>query len=256
MLIPKRQKPRSKTKMKYLFDTAYRTIGKRRLFRELGLDAVAATVFERVQPRNWTLLILGYVVEIQIMTEECEVTSHSKLETAWTTLPVLIVAMIAVPSLSLIFYTEYPAYEEISLTDEYKTRVTGHQWFWNYISDKLELFNFSLGYEIITNKIFNKTNYDSYLLAIEDILAIGGARLLEVDNAILSPLRSKLSFLITSSDVLHAWTIPSLGIKLDAIPGRLSSLSIFPTLIGTFFGQCSEICGIGHGFMPIKLYII
>ena len=122
-------------------------------------------------------------------------------------------------------------------------KVIGHQWYWSYeIGDYFLYVNDS-----------NNFVYDSYMIQEEDLL-FSQLRLLEVDNPLYLPTKTQIRFLITSTDVLHCWAVPSLGIKLDAVPGRLNQCSIFIKRIGSFYGQCSEICGIYHGFMPISIH--
>ena len=117
-------------------------------------------------------------------------------------------------------------------------KVIGNQWYWSYeYSDNLEFSDESL-------------IFDSYMVQEDDLL-IGQFRLLEVDNRVIVPTNSHIRVLITASDVLHSWAIPSLGIKLDACPGRLNQTSMFIKREGVFYGQCSEICGVNHAFMPI-----
>ena len=117
-------------------------------------------------------------------------------------------------------------------------KVIGSQWYWSYeYSDNLEFSDEPL-------------IFDSYMIQ-EDDLTIGQFRLLEVDNRVVVPTNSHIRVLITASDVLHSWAIPSLGIKLDACPGRLNQTSMFIKREGVFYGQCSEICGVNHAFMPI-----
>ena len=117
-------------------------------------------------------------------------------------------------------------------------KVIGSQWYWSYeYSDNLEFSDEPL-------------IFDSYMIQ-EDDLTIGQFRILEVDNRVVVPTNSHIRVLITASDVLHSWAIPSLGIKLDACPGRLNQTSMFIKREGVFYGQCSEICGVNHGFMPI-----
>ena len=117
-------------------------------------------------------------------------------------------------------------------------KVIGSQWYWSYeYSDNLEFEDEPL-------------IFDSYMVQEND-LEIGQFRLLEVDNRVVVPTNSHIRVLITASDVLHSWAIPSLGVKLDACPGRLNQTSMFIKREGVFYGQCSEICGVNHGFMPI-----
>ena len=122
-------------------------------------------------------------------------------------------------------------------------KVIGHQWYWTYeYSDNIENNQEPLLFE-------------SYMIQEND-LDIGQFRLLEVDNRVIVPINTHIRIIITASDVLHCWAIPSLGIKLDACPGRLNQTSMFIKRTGTFYGQCSEICGINHGFMPIVVNVV
>jgi len=161
--------------------------------------------------------------------------SHSNLlEIIWTIIPAVILTFIAIPSFSLLYSLD-------ELSDPLVTiKIVGHQWYWSYeYSDYLKKSNKSA-----------TLNFDSYMSNIDD-LTKGTFRLLEVDRRILLPTKTHIRILITSSDVLHSWAIPSFGIKIDATPGRLSQVSLFIKREGVYYGQCSEICGINHGFMPI-----
>ena len=131
---------------------------------------------------------------------------------------------------------ELPSDLDPSLT----IKVTGHQWYWSY------------EYTDYENE---KIMFDSYMIPEED-LQNGDLRLLEVDKKLWLPVYTHVRVLITAMDVLHSWAIPAFGIKMDAVPGRLNQLDVFIHRSGVFYGQCSEICGIGHGFMPICLYAI
>jgi cytochrome c oxidase subunit 2 len=161
--------------------------------------------------------------------------SHSNvLEIVWTIIPAIILVMIAVPSFSLLYSLDEIAASNITL------KIIGHQWYWSYeYSDYMKIFSRRA-----------KINFDSYMVNTED-LPFGSLRLLEVDNRVILPIKTHIRLLITSSDVIHSWAVPSFGIKLDATPGRLSQTSMYIKRIGVFYGQCSEICGINHGFMPI-----
>ena len=116
--------------------------------------------------------------------------------------------------------------------------ATGHQWYWTY------------EYSDYQTSDDTPIQFDSYMVA-EDDLTQGQLRLLEVDNRVVLPIEKHVRVLITSADVLHSWAVPSLGVKCDAVPGRLNQTSIFLNREGVFYGQCSEICGVNHGFMPI-----
>jgi cytochrome c oxidase subunit 2 len=155
------------------------------------------------------------------------------LEIIWTLTPSIILMLIAVPSFALLYSIDELIDPAITL------KVVGHQWYWSY-----EYSDY--------NDVLNDTelNFDSYMLSTDD-LTIGDLRLLEVDNAIVLPINTHVRVIVTATDVLHSWGIPSLGIKIDAVPGRLNQVSLFLKREGTFYGQCSEICGVNHGFMPI-----
>ena len=162
----------------------------------------------------------------------------STLEIIWTILPAFVLVIIAVPSFALLY-----SLDEI-LNTKFTLKVIGHQWYWSYeYPSDIELYN-------LTNK--NGLSFDSYMVPT-DSLTKGSFRLLEVDNRVVLPIVENIKVLITSADVIHCWAVPSLGVKLDAVPGRLSETSFVINRSGTFFGQCSEICGVNHGFMPIVI---
>lgn len=163
-------------------------------------------------------------------------THSSLLEIIWTLIPAFILLIIALPSFSLLYSLDEIINPSITL------KVIGHQWYWSYEYSDTTLEEESL-------------NFDSYMLAQND-LTLGAFRLLEVDNRIILPINTHVRILVTSADVLHSWAVPSLGLKIDACPGRLSQSSLFIQREGTFYGQCSEICGINHGFMPIVVKAI
>jgi len=192
--------------------------------------------------------------------------SHgTRLEIIWTLVPSFILLLIVGPSFALLFAMD-------AITDpEYSIKIIGHQWYWSYeYSDSLILNNFISKINLDTdldsvlsnfnnNKIYDMPSidyhFDSYMIPTDD-LAIGELRLLEVDNALYLPTFSKIRLDITSDDVMHAFAVPSLGLKIDAIPGRLNVLYVDILREGVFFGQCSELCGVNHGYMPIKILAI
>jgi len=161
---------------------------------------------------------------------------HTPIEIAWTITPALILMLIAVPSFALLYSIE--EFVEPSLT----VKCTGHQWYWCY--------EYSNCKDADLAEHIDGFKYESYMIPTED-LEIGNLRLLEVDNRLLVPIRSHVQFTVTAADVLHSWAVPALGVKVDACPGRLNQTSVFIKRPGTFYGQCSEICGVNHGFMPI-----
>jgi len=157
------------------------------------------------------------------------------LEIVWTLTPSIILMLIAIPSFALLYSIDELIDPAVTL------KVVGHQWYWSYeYSDYNEVLN------------ENSINFDSYMVSTDD-LNVGDLRLLEVDNTVVLPINTHVRVIVTATDVLHSWAIPSLGVKVDAVPGRLNQVSIFLKREGTFYGQCSEICGVNHAFMPIVI---
>nr|YP_010737969.1 cytochrome c oxidase subunit II [Neopsylla specialis]WEQ92379.1 cytochrome c oxidase subunit 2 [Neopsylla specialis] len=151
------------------------------------------------------------------------------IEIIWTILPAFTLIFIALPSLRLLYLLD-------DLNNPLMTlKSIGHQWYWSYeYSD------------------FKSIEFDSYMIPSKE-LNMNNFRLLDVDNRVTLPMNSQIRILITASDVLHSWTVPSLGIKVDATPGRLNQTNFLINRPGLFFGQCSEICGANHSFMPIVI---
>ena len=155
------------------------------------------------------------------------------IEIVWTVIPSLILIVVALPSFALLY-----SIDEI-IDPALTIKCVGHQWFWSY------------EYSDFESKI-GAINFDSYMIA-DDELELGELRLLEVDNRIVLPINTHIRILVTAADVLHSWAIPSLGVKIDACTGRLNQTSVFILRSGVYYGQCSEICGVGHGNMPIVI---
>nr|WMQ75131.1 cytochrome oxidase subunit II [Empoascanara dissimilis] len=151
------------------------------------------------------------------------------IELIWTILPAIMLIFIALPSLKILYMIEETNKPLISI------KAIGHQWFWSYeYSD------------------FKKIEFDSYMKPTNDLKS-NEFRLLEVDNRIVLPYNTQTRIMTTSSDVIHSWTIPCLGLKIDASPGRINQGNIMMKRPGLFYGQCSEICGANHSFMPIVM---
>lgn len=152
-----------------------------------------------------------------------------EIETVWTIIPAVILVFLALPSLRLLYLLDEVG--DCGLT----VKTIGHQWYWSYeYSDFLSI------------------EFDSYIIPTNE-LEPGDFRLLDVDHRVVLPTQTDVRILITSDDVIHSWAIPSLGVKADAIPGRLNQLSFYVKYPGVFYGQCSEICGANHSFIPIVL---
>nr|WOE91078.1 cytochrome c oxidase subunit 2 [Morbakka sp. MKL-2023] len=151
------------------------------------------------------------------------------IEVVWTLIPAVILIFIAFPSLRLLYLMDEII--EPALT----VKAVGHQWYWSYeYSDYGD----------------DSIEFDSYMVPVDD-LREGDLRLLEVDNHFVVPAQCNVRVLVTGADVLHSFAVPSLGVKIDAVPGRLNQTSFFSKRAGVFYGQCSEICGANHSFMPI-----
>ncbi len=161
-------------------------------------------------------------------------THSSFLEIGWTILPAILLLFMAVPSFCLLYSLDELTKSTMTL------KIVGHQWFWSY-----EYLETSCNEESVA--------FDSYIIDIANNpnTRLGMFRILETDNRVVLPIKTHVKLLITSGDVLHSWAVPSFGIKVDACPGRLTEASLFIKRKGVFYGQCSEICGVNHGFMPI-----
>nr|YP_010480553.1 cytochrome c oxidase subunit II [Trichomalopsis sarcophagae]UVN15278.1 cytochrome oxidase subunit 2 [Trichomalopsis sarcophagae] len=147
------------------------------------------------------------------------------IEIIWTVIPIILLIFLAIPSLKILYLTDETNFPMITV------KILGHQWYWSYeYSD------------------FKMINFDSFMVKDSDLF-----RLLEVDNRMVLPFNTQIRMLVSSVDVIHSFTIPSLGVKVDAIPGRINQINCFMKRPGLFFGQCSEICGVNHSFMPIVL---
>nr|YP_009192172.1 cytochrome c oxidase subunit II [Owenia fusiformis]ALO81687.1 cytochrome c oxidase subunit II [Owenia fusiformis] len=155
------------------------------------------------------------------------VLEENMVEVIWTIVPVFILICLALPSLRLLYLLDESSSPSLTL------KVIGHQWYWSYeYSD------------------FKDLEFDSYMIPTEE-LDMGGYRLLEVDHRAVLPVGVEVRVLVSAADVLHSWTVPGLGVKADAVPGRLNQLSFVIMRSGVWYGQCSEICGANHSFMPI-----
>ena len=164
--------------------------------------------------------------------------SHGTLiELVWTITPALVLLAIALPSFRLLYLMDEIVLPGLTL------KVVGHQWYWSY------------EYSDYITAEGEPIEYDSYLVPESD-LEVGELRLLAVDEPVVLPVDTTVRAIITATDVIHDFAIPSLGVKLDAIPGRLNQASILPQRTGTFYGQCSELCGVYHGFMPIQVDVV
>ncbi|YP_187579.1 cytochrome c oxidase subunit II (mitochondrion) [Asterias amurensis] len=206
---------------------------------QLGLqDASSPLMEELIYFHDYTLIILTLITILVFYGLASLIVSSNTnrfflegqtLETIWTVIPAVILIFIALPSLQLLYLID-------EVNNPFLTiKAIGHQWYWSYeYADYRDL------------------EFDSYMIPTSD-LSVGNPRLLEVDNRWPYLQQTPIAILIHSSDVLHFWTVPSLGIKMDAVPGRLNQVNFFISRCGLFYGQCSEICGANHSFMPIVI---
>jgi cytochrome c oxidase subunit 2 len=184
----------------------------------------------------WVLVRTTYLFSETTKTNVRYAFEHqTQLELIWTIIPTVVLILVATPSFALLYAIDELHNPGITM------KVFGNQWYWSY--------EFS---DYISKNPDESIKFDSYMLLEED-LQKGQYRLLEVDERVLVPEKKSLRVLVTSRDVIHSWAIPSLGIKLDACPGRLNQVGMFIKRRGVYFGQCSELCGVNHAFMPIVI---
>lgn len=182
----------------------------------------------------FVLLLMLYVMlryNAKANPTPTQATHNTLLEVTWTVIPILILAVIAIPSFQLLYYQERipPA--------DFTVKAVGYQWYW--------------GYEYPDHGDFA---FDSLML--NDDERGDAPRLLATDTALVVPVDTTVRVLITAADVLHSWTVPAFGVKVDAVPGRINETWFRATRTGTFYGQCSELCGVRHSFMPIRVEVV
>nr|YP_009348556.1 cytochrome c oxidase subunit II [Puntius sahyadriensis]BAW87875.1 cytochrome c oxidase subunit II [Puntius sahyadriensis] len=204
---------------------------------QLGFQDAASPVMEELlhfhdHALMIVFLISTFVLYIILSMVSTNLTNKlildsQEIEVVWTVLPAIILVLIALPSLRILYLMD-------EINDPHLTiKAMGHQWYWSYEYTDYENLSF-----------------DSYMIPTQD-LTPGQFRLLETDHRMVIPMESPIRMLISAEDVLHSWTVPSMGVKMDAVPGRLNQTTFMSSRPGVFFGQCSEICGANHSFMPI-----
>ncbi len=214
---------------------------------QLGLRAAASPQMERIIDFHDNLLMYVITAIVIFVTglmlwviirynkkanpEPSKTTHHVMLEILWTVLPVVILIVIAIPSFKMLYYLDRTENPEMTL------KITGYQWYW--------------GYEYLDH---DNLTFTSNMIPEDEIdESKGQKRLLSTDNVVVLPIDTNIAIQITAADVLHAFTIPAFGVKKDAVPGRLNETWVRIEKPGTYFGQCSEICGINHAYMPIEI---
>ncbi len=206
----------------------------------------ASPVMERLLDFHGMLLIIissivAFVTALMVLTlwkfrasknpKPSKTTHNTLLEIIWTVIPCLILVIIIVPSLRILYFMDRVAEPEMTL------KVTGYQWYW--------------GYEYPDH---DNISFLSYMIPDEEIDETKGQRrLLSVDNPVYLPVDTDIRILVTAADVLHSFAIPEFGIKTDAVPGRINETWVRITKEGTYYGQCSELCGKNHAFMPSEI---
>jgi cytochrome c oxidase subunit 2 len=211
---------------------------------QLGMQEAASTSAQHIHDFHdlmlyiitaialFVLLLLIYVIirfNKHVNPHPQQFSHNVLIEILWTVVPVVILIVIAIPSFRLLYYVDRTEKPELTL------KVTGMQWYWNYeYPDQ------------------GGIKFDSYMVKAEDLKA-GQIRTLDTDEAVVLPVDTNIQILMTGGDVIHSWTVPALGVKIDAIPGRLNETWVKITKPGTYYGQCSEICGRDHSFMPIMI---
>ena len=211
---------------------------------QLNYQKAASPVMEDIVSLHDVLLVVITLITIFVLAlllicifkfnekanpEPSKTTHHTVLEIAWTAIPVLILVVIAIPSFKLLYYADRTPNAEMTL------KAIGNQWYWGYEYPDHDDLSFEA-------------------LMLEDgELKEGQPRLLATDNAIVLPVETNIRLLTASEDVIHAWAMPAFGVKLDAVPGRVNETWFRIDRPGMYYGQCSELCGIRHGFMPIMV---
>nr|YP_007627125.1 cytochrome c oxidase subunit II [Epinephelus fasciatomaculosus]AGG84337.1 cytochrome c oxidase subunit II [Epinephelus fasciatomaculosus] len=209
---------------------------------QLGLQDAASPVMEELLHFHDHALMIVFLIStlvlyIMVAMVSTKLTNKyildsQEIEIIWTILPAVVLILIALPSLRILYLMD-------EINDPHITiKAMGHQWYWSYEYTDYE----DLG-------------FDSYMIPTQD-LTPGQFRLLEADHRMVVPLDSPVRVLVSAEDVLHSWAVPALGVKMDAVPGRLNQTAFITSRPGVFYGQCSEICGANHSFMPIVVEVV
>ena len=215
---------------------------------QMGFQDAATPLMERVTSFHDLLLVIITLISLFVLAllvyvmyrfnekanpTPSRTTHNTTIEVLWTVIPVVILVVIAIPSFKLLYYSDVIPKADMTI------KATGNQWYWTYEYPD-----------------HGKFSFDSNIVAEAD-LKEGQPRLLAVDNRIVVPVDTVVRVQVTASDVLHAWAMPAFGVKIDAVPGRLNETWFGPVKNeGVYYGQCSELCGGKHGFMPIAVEVV
>lgn len=215
---------------------------------QFGLqDAVSPVIEEFIFFHDFTLVVLAFIISFVFYLIgrlffnrwiHRGLLEGQVLERIWTVIPAVILLQVAIPSLLLLYILDETVSCRLTL------KSVGHQWYWRY--EYSDFWSRSEGKGV---------EFDSYMVPTNE-LEPGIIRLLDVDNRVVLPYDTHVRVLISAADVLHSWTVPALGVKADACPGRLNQIKFISHRPGLFYGQCSEICGANHRFMPIVLELV
>lgn len=214
---------------------------------QLGLQNAASPVKHALDSFHNLLLvvIVGIVILVMVLLAivalrfnrkanptPSRTSHHTLLEVAWTVVPVIILIVIAVPSFKVLYLAEEVPESDMTI------KVIGRQWYWDYEYPDHDDLAFS-----------------SFMVPVDE-LQPGQRRLLEVDNRVVVPVDTTVRLLVTAGDVIHSWALPAFGVKKDAVPGRTNETWLRAEREGVYYGQCSEICGTNHGYMPIAVEVV
>ena len=211
---------------------------------EIWHQQPASSIMETINDFHLQLMVISVLIVVLVLgllaycmwkfneranPEPSRTTHNTLIEVIWTAVPVMILVGIAIPSFKLLYE------EDVIPKAELTVKAIGHQWYWSY--------------EYPDNGNFS---FDSVMVA-ENELKPNMVRLLEVDNHVVLPIGTTIRVITTAQDVIHSWAVPAFGVKVDSVPGRLNELWFKIDRVGTYYGQCSELCGVNHGFMPIQV---
>lgn len=214
---------------------------------QLGMQPAATPVMERLSSMHDALLyliiticilvfiVLGYTLwrfSEKRNPVAAKFSHNTMIEVVWTAIPVIIISLIAIPSVKLLYFMDKTEKAEMTV------KVIAHQWYWEYEYPD-----------------HGNLKFDSYMIEDKD-LKPGQLRLLEVDNRVVIPADTNVRVILTSADVVHSWAVPAFGVKKDTVPGRINETWMRVNKEGIYYGQCSELCGARHGFMPIAVEVV
>ena len=214
---------------------------------QLNFQPAATPVMERMTEFHQLLLIIITLITLFVFglliytmvkfsaknnPVPSKTTHNTLIEVIWTVVPVIILVIIAVPSFKLLYFSDVVPKADMTI------KAIGNQWFWTYQYPDHGKFSFDAN--MIPDKELKK----------------GQKRLLDTDTSVVVPVNTTVRIQVTAADVLHAWAIPAFGVKIDVVPGRLNETWFKATREGVYYGQCSELCGVNHGFMPIRVEVV